>query len=135
MNNPYLTKDNPNEAATPLPPAAINRIDNPANGGQFTPAYGRSSLASKGSGDIEKRIRKIYADRYPTDFAMQKTMVEHQTECYRYMQSYHSAQGVPTSVFKEIKSSYVDRYPTDFAMQKTMIEHQAESYLALQKGK
>jgi hypothetical protein len=34
---------------------------------------------------VEQRVRQIYADKYPDNFSMQKTLIEDQLESYRFI--------------------------------------------------
>lgn len=85
------------------------------------------------SPDFEKKIRLIYARRYPNDFSMQKTLIEDQLNSYNHMQRWKSEPQVPQNIFDNLKNQYAKRYPDDYSMQKTLLEDQIKSYLALRK--
>ena len=78
---------------------------------------------------IEDKIRQIYAEKYPDNFSMQKTLINDQLESYRFMQDWKSAKGVPQDIFNKIKRIYAEKYPFNFSMQKTLVKDQVESYV------
>lgn len=94
---------------------------------QFSSAIAQSVPAS-----VEQRIRHIYAQKYPDDFSMQKTLVDHQLESYRDVQRWTSESGVPQDVFDKVKETYDRKYPDDYSMQKTLVQNQCDSYRFLQ---
>jgi hypothetical protein len=81
---------------------------------------------------VEQRIRQIYAEKYPDNFSMQKTLIEDQLESYRYIERWTSESGVPQDVFNKVKETYAQKYPDNYSMQKTLVQDQCESYRFLQ---
>ena len=90
------------------------------------------ALAQAIPSSVEQRIRQIYAQKYPDNFSMQKTLIEDQLECYRFIQRWTSEQGVPQDIFTKLKQTYADKYPDNYSMQKTLIQDQCECYRFLQ---
>lgn len=82
--------------------------------------------------DVEQKLRQIYADKYPDNFSMQKTLIVDQLESYSFMQQWTSEFGVPETVFNQLKTIYSQKYPDNYSIQKTLIKDQCESYLFLQ---
>ena len=82
---------------------------------------------------IKKKIKQIYAEKYPNNFLMQKTMINSQMQTYLFMQGYNSAPGVPQKVFDRIKKKYQLKYPYNFLMQKTLIQSQVQSYIDINR--
>lgn len=80
---------------------------------------------------VERRIRAIYAKKYPADFSMQKTLIEDQLESYRSLMNWNKSEGMPQPTFAKLKSIYANKYPNDYTMQKTLIADQCESYISL----
>ena len=91
-----------------------------------------SAVAQSVPASVEQRIRQIYAQKYPDNFSMQKTLIEDQLESYRYIQRWTSEPGVPQDVFNKLKETYNQKYPDNYSMQKTLGQDQCESYRFLQ---
>jgi len=82
---------------------------------------------------VEQRIRQIYAEKYPDNFSMQKTLINSQLKAYRFIQRWTSEPGVPQDVFSKVKTIYAQKYPYNFSMQKTLVQNQVKSYLDLKQ--
>ena len=91
-----------------------------------------SAIAQSVPSSVEQRIRQIYAQKYPDNFSMQRTLIEDQLESYRYIQRWTSESGVPQDVFNKVKETYDQKYPENYSMQKTLVQDQCESYRFLQ---
>ena len=83
--------------------------------------------------DFEKRIRLIYARKYPNDFSMQKALIDDQLKSYHHMQRWKSEPQIPQNIFDNLKNEYGNKYPDDYSMQKALLADQIKSYLALRK--
>src|SRR3989304_3314697 len=92
-----------------------------------------SAVAQSVPASVEQRIRQIYAQKYPDNFSMQKTLVQDQCESYRFLQSYTSVPGVPNTVLSNLKQKYAQKYPYNFSMQMTLVQDQVRSYLELHR--
>jgi hypothetical protein len=82
---------------------------------------------------ILTKQKEIYADKYPNNFSMQKTLVEDQCKSYLFLQSFTSVAGIPDSKITELKQIYAGKYPNNYSMQKVLVEDQVKSYLELHK--
>jgi hypothetical protein len=91
-----------------------------------------SAIAQSVPGSVEQKIREIYAQKYPDNFSMQKTLIQDQLESYRYVQRWTSESGVPQDVFNKVKETYDQKYPDNYSMQKTLVQDQCESYRFMQ---
>src|SRR5437899_11081484 len=88
-----------------------------------------SAIAQSVPASVEQRIRQIYAQKYPDNFSMQKTLIEDQLESYRYIQRWTSESGVPQDVFNKVKETYAQKYPDNYSMQKTLGQDQSYRFL------
>ena len=94
--------------------------------------FSSTAYAQNAPSHIEQKIREIYAQKYPDNYSMQKTLINNQLTCYSFMQRYTSADGVPQNTFHKIKSIYADKYPYNYSMQKTLVQNQVEAYRFMQ---
>lgn len=76
-------------------------------------------------------IRQEIASRYPTNYSMQKILIDAEVQAYFALQNY-SAPNVPQAVLAGVYREIANRYPTNYSMQKTLIDAQVKDYLALQ---
>jgi hypothetical protein len=83
--------------------------------------------------DVFNKFKETYAQKYPDNYSMQKTLVHDQCESYRFLQSYTSVAGVPDTVLANLKQKYGQKYPYNFSMQKTLVQDQVNSYLELHR--
>jgi hypothetical protein len=83
--------------------------------------------------NIMHMIRAFAQREYPDDYAMQRDVVEEQSESFSAIQLF-SAPDVPSGVFATIRERAVAEYPDDYAMQKSIIEEQLEAYRHLHSG-
>lgn len=81
---------------------------------------------------VEQKMRQIYAERYPDNSSMQKTLINKQLKSYRFIQCWTSEPGVPQDVFSKEKTIYAQKYPYNFSMQKILIKNQCKSYRFIQ---
>lgn len=91
-----------------------------------------SAYAQAVPADVLQQIKQKYAQKYPDNFSMQKTLVEDQVKNYKIMQRWTSEPGVPSQVFNTIKKIYSNKYPDDFSMQNTLVSDQCECYRFVQ---
>ena len=77
---------------------------------------------------VDQKIRSIYAEKYPDNFSMQKTLIESQFKSYRRLVSWKNEKGIPPSVFSKVRDIYDRKYPDNYSMQQTLVESQFEAY-------
>lgn len=82
--------------------------------------------------EIETRVRQIYAQKYPDNYSMQKTLIEDQIESYRNMQRWKTEPGIAQGVFDRLRDIYARKYPDNFSMQRTLVVDQIECLRFLQ---
>ena len=74
------------------------------------------------------RAKKTVAARYPTNFTMQKTLLDVQIGAYLFLRTYAPA-GLPAGALTPMIEEVRSRYPDNYAMQRTLLEAQVAALL------
>ncbi len=76
----------------------------------------------------KEQIKRFARNEYPTDYNMQKFVVEQQTDALQWIAKLCEPR-IPSTDLQKILKFAQSEYPRDFNMQKFIIEQQVQGYL------
>ena len=82
-----------------------------------------SSLAA-----AKEQIKCFARNEYPTDYNMQKFIVEQQLDALQWIIAFREPR-IPATDLQQILKFAQSEYPQDFSMQKFIVEQQVQGYL------
>jgi len=84
--------------------------------------------------DYRNQIKEKAKEEYPTDFEMQKFVIDQQTSAYQRLQT-GKPKDIPNNIFESIRKKAKEEYQVNFEMQEFVEKQQIDAYRKMHSKK